>query len=275
VVNQPAHNQYHEKMLISFASGDIPDVVEIMPDFPQDYLQLAREGAIVPIEKYISKSKSFKNVNKMYTNALKYKGHIYATTINTGGGCPTYIRQDWLDNLGLKAPTNYKELYAVMKAFTFNDPDKNGKNDTVGYTLPGLDASMYMQDFYQGAEHDFVKKGSKWVDGFTQPAFKKALTRLRIAYKDKVIDQELFTNKTSTAREKFYAGKVGIFSYWSGQWGQTMQRNTALNFPKANVVALPAIKEAHYQNRIGPMIAITKACKNPESKSKSKKSNLT
>ena len=43
------------------------------------------------------------------------------------------IRQDWLDKLGLKAPTTLDELYDVLYAFTFNDPDGNGKNDTYGY----------------------------------------------------------------------------------------------------------------------------------------------
>jgi putative aldouronate transport system substrate-binding protein len=121
-----------------------------------------------------------------------------------------------------------------------------------------------MQDFYQGAEHDFFRKHSKWVDGFTQPEFKKALMRLRQAYVDRAIDQELFTNKTSTCREKFFAGKVGIFSYWAGDWGLKLDHDTKTNDPKAEVIAIPAIRETHYINRIGSMIAITKTCKNPE-----------
>ena len=43
------------------------------------------------------------------------------------------IRKDWLDNLGLEVPTTLDELFDVMYAFTYNDPDGNGKNDTWGY----------------------------------------------------------------------------------------------------------------------------------------------
>jgi putative aldouronate transport system substrate-binding protein len=43
------------------------------------------------------------------------------------------IRQDWLDKLGLKAPTTMDEFLTVAKAFTANDPDGNGKNDTYGF----------------------------------------------------------------------------------------------------------------------------------------------
>ena len=43
------------------------------------------------------------------------------------------IRQDWLDKLNLKAPTTLDEFMTVAKAFTANDPDGNGKNDTYGF----------------------------------------------------------------------------------------------------------------------------------------------
>lgn len=42
------------------------------------------------------------------------------------------IRQDWLDALNLEMPETFDELYEVAKAFTENDPDGNGQNDTVG-----------------------------------------------------------------------------------------------------------------------------------------------
>ena len=41
-----------------------------------------------------------------------------------------YIRQDWLDNLGLEIPTTFDELLEVIRAFTEDDPDGNGENDT-------------------------------------------------------------------------------------------------------------------------------------------------
>lgn len=43
------------------------------------------------------------------------------------------IRKDWLDKLGLKVPVTTDDFFEVMKAFTFNDPDGNGKDDTYGY----------------------------------------------------------------------------------------------------------------------------------------------
>jgi len=42
------------------------------------------------------------------------------------------LRTDWLKNLGLEMPTDLDSLYNVFYAFTYNDPDKDGKKDTFG-----------------------------------------------------------------------------------------------------------------------------------------------
>ncbi|WP_191014242.1 extracellular solute-binding protein [Treponema zioleckii] len=43
------------------------------------------------------------------------------------------IRTDWLKKVGKQVPTTTAEFLDVMKAFTNNDPDGNGKADTYGY----------------------------------------------------------------------------------------------------------------------------------------------
>ena len=43
------------------------------------------------------------------------------------------IRQDWLDNLGLDMPETFEEFKEVMRAFTEDDPDGNGVDDTYGF----------------------------------------------------------------------------------------------------------------------------------------------
>lgn len=263
-INQPAHSQYRDKMLFSFAADQQGDVVEIMPDYFQDYYALAKRGDIVPLDKYIAKSKVFENITQAYLDAVRIDGKIYGVPINTGGGVVTYLRKDWLDNLGLEMPRNWDEYYHVLKAFTYGDPDKNGKDDTFGITLPGLRESIYLQDFYQGAEHGFIQRNGVWVDGLTEPIMKEALTRLQQAYKDKLIDLSIFTNKTSNCREKFYRGECGVFPYWAGNWANNLQRNLETNYSEADVVALPAIEGVAYVNRIGPLMAVTNKAVNPE-----------
>jgi putative aldouronate transport system substrate-binding protein len=93
-----------------------------------------------------------------------------------------------------------------------------------------------------------------------------ALKRLAKAYQNGLLDQEVFTNKTSTCREKYYSSKVGIFAYWAGNWNSKLddkvqQRNEGTD---TSVIPLPAIKESHYASRVPSNLGITVKAENPE-----------
>jgi len=265
VITQPPHNQYTEKVKLAFSSNAVPDIVEVGNS---DYVTLSAQGAFTPLDNYISDSVQISKMDSSYIDAVRLKdGKTYGVPLSKGGGTVTYIRKDWLDNLGMKLPTTWDELYEVMKAFTTKDPDKDGSNNTFGYTAAGLwpGSEAYLRDFLQQATFDFTIKNGKWVDGFTQPEIKDALMRLKIAYNDKVLDPEFFTNQTSNMREKFFNGNAGIFNYWSGAWAATIDGTTRQSCGnKAEVVAIPSIKESYYNNRISPIHAITSSAKNPE-----------
>ncbi|MGW1718735.1 ABC transporter substrate-binding protein [Streptomyces sp. NPDC002156] len=53
------------------------------------------------------------------------------------------IRKDWLQQLGLKAPTTWPEMLRVAKAFATRDPDGDGKADTYGMVVPGSAQNGY------------------------------------------------------------------------------------------------------------------------------------
>jgi putative aldouronate transport system substrate-binding protein len=268
-VVQPVHNQYYEKMRLAFASGDIPDVVE---SSELNYSQYAMEGAYIDLGKYIKSSAVFKKVDKKVWDSAKVKGKIYGVPIQMGGAPITYIRTDWLENLGMKDPTTWTEYLKLMRAFTHNDPDKNGKNDTYAVTAPGPSsdspvslANNYYRDFWQNSNPEFMLKRGKWVDGFAQKEIKPALERLRLIYQEKLIDPEIFTNKTSTCREKFNSGKCGIFTYWAGYWHPRLEIDLQTNLgPKAKIHGIPPIKGSYYAIRVPQSNSITIKCKNPE-----------
>ena len=139
-----------------------------------------------------------------------------------------WIRQDWLDNLGLEVPRTWDEMAAVAEAFVTQDPDGNGEADTIGILGPGNSDHMnaiggnqfgldplfssfqsYPQYWLQD-EDGTVKYGS------IQPETKTALEKIQKLYKDKLIDPEMLVRNDS--KEPLLAGKVGIFfgPWWSG-----------------------------------------------------------
>ncbi|MDA3955510.1 extracellular solute-binding protein [Oceanispirochaeta sp.] len=261
---KPVHNQYSQILGATFAAGDLPDIVEIQTN---DYLSYAKSGHLVPLEEYIEKSAEFKNVSKDLIEAYRLKdGHIYGVPTYDGGGCVTYIRKDWLDNLNMKVPTTWDEYYNVLKAFTFSDPDGNGVNDTMGLTMPfqtGYEFDYYNRFIMQQAMFGFQNKNGKWVDGFLEPEMKDALTRFNKLYNEGILDNEFFTNKTSTARSKIYEGQAGVMEYWSGTWAERFDESAKNSNPAAQVISIEPIKNAFYINRVGPAFSITTAAKNP------------
>ncbi|MDF2651907.1 MAG: transporter substrate-binding protein [Paenibacillus sp.] len=126
-----------------------------------------------------------------------------------------YARKDWLDKLGLKVPTNYDELINVMKAFTFNDPDGNGKNDTYGFTTAGNGTAVsrsfpewfkygFGAGFYIDENNNFIDTGSNLRTG-------QILDDIRKTVDMKIVDPDWFLNKAGQDLDKVYQGKVGIF----------------------------------------------------------------
>lgn len=263
------HNSYNDQLSLAFASGDVPDVVILSSDF---YAAYAAQGALADISSYweMSEAKNSGRFNTKYLDDLYIDDSLYGFAAQRGNGCLTYLRQDWLDNLGLSVPTTYEEYLNVLRAFTFDDPDGNGIDDTFGVTAPGLIGVgspyiSYLPEFWQDSFPGlYENEEGVWVDGFSEQATVDALGRLKDAYVEGVIDVEVATNKTSSCRDKFYAGQVGAFSYWAGKWSKTLEENLQAINPEAKLVAIPPIAElGTYPERQTPVIAITKNAKNP------------
>ena len=136
-----------------------------------------------------------------------------------------WIRQDWLDELGLEAPTTIEELETVAKAFVDN---KMGGENTIGIVGPTINGAVYntflstnnlnnldgIFQAYQAYPGYWVQdEEGKAVYGSTTEQTKEALAELNKMYEDGILDQELGVRKD--ADEAWKSGKVGIlFSPW-------------------------------------------------------------
>lgn len=271
---QPDHDAYYDVMGQTFASGqeNWPDVMILSPDYLAGY---AQEGALWDMTEAWNNSelkKSGRVTNEELIDNMKINGSVYGFPTSRGNGCVTYVKKKWLDNCGLKVPTNYEEYLEMLEAFSKGDPDGNGVDgDTYAVSAAGLIGAEvpyvnYLPEFYQNAYPSFYQKeDGTWVDGFTEDSMKEAIERLRDAYKAGYIDKETLTNGTSDCRTKFYEDKFGIFTYWAGTWATNLKRNLEANERDSELVPIPPIEElGQYLERRPPVFAITSACKHPE-----------
>ncbi|GGD88635.1 extracellular solute-binding protein [Paenibacillus nasutitermitis] len=204
-------SDFNEKLNVIMASGDMPDVVAIK-DLDANYYKWAKQGAFLPLDEYIDKYPTLKAVPTTIYDQFRINGKIYSVPMYS----PTYtfsgtIRQDWLDNLGLKMPTSYKELLEVAAAFTTGDPDKNGKNDTYGFAL-GQDISpTHAQGAYWNTGWYHKDKDGNYIPGMIGPGRKEVIETLAAAYKQGAVTKDFAVLNWAQTNKEFYSGKAGIF----------------------------------------------------------------
>ncbi len=126
------------------------------------------------------------------------------------------FRTDWLKKVGLSAPTTPEEMDKVLQAFTEQDPDGNGKNDTYGYTCANW--FQFAFSFITGAYDSYLGLWYIGVDGkltygSVAPGLKDGLTWLQKWYKAGWIDPEMLTSGDWGS----YFGKIN-----SGKAGSTI-----------------------------------------------------
>jgi len=144
----PADN-YQQKLDLVLASGDLPDLMQITNITAPSILKAVKAGAFWDLTPYLgdfSKYPNFKNYTNQKAWILsKINGKNYVVPRTRGNlDSALFIRQDWLDKLGLKKPTTIEEFAEVMKVIAKSDPDGNGKIDTIGLIpSPGYFAAAF------------------------------------------------------------------------------------------------------------------------------------
>jgi putative aldouronate transport system substrate-binding protein len=262
---QPPHQNYMERVLLSLSSDTVPDIIEVLPEYLP---RLIQTGTVIPLDPYIQRSSHLQSIDPRFVEPLRHPdGKLYGFPARDGGGCITYIRADWLETLGLEIPESWDDLVRVMEAFTFRDPDGNGIDDSYGYT----DVAAASQDWYNRlifgegrVELYWEETEDRWIDGFTRPATREALLRLKQLYDRGIIDPGIPTNTTYTARTKFINGQAGIFTYWANHWARNLQdRTVAASSPEAQILPLPAPEGVRYIRRVPPVLVISAASLDP------------
>ena len=260
---QPPHQQYNDRLMIQLATGSLPDVCEVLPEYLST---LVLDDIAVPLDNFVATSRNMGTVVPSFLESVRYPdGHLYGIPARDGGGCVTYIRQDWLDRLGLEVPTDWESFARVLTAFTYEDPDGNGIDDTYGYTdVHAASEDWYNRAIFLDAHAEIYFTGGRWIDGFTEPAMRDAMERLAWVYSQGLVDPNFATNTTFSARTAFFNGKVGVITYWGNHWARNLvERTRATVGGQAEVVAIPAFAGEQYIRRVPPMLVITRGADDP------------
>jgi ABC-type glycerol-3-phosphate transport system substrate-binding protein len=260
-VNAFPRPEYMTKYALAMTSGDIKGLGWIFGGpYMEDYY---RDGATVDMLPYVEGNENYKRLPAMMQDTYMRDGELLAITTGwrEGLGYVRSIRQDWLDNLGLEKPTTVDEFYEVIKAFTEDDPDGNGKDDTVGMTSSGV---WMMADIFGsfGTPLNHVMDHAitpdphdnfRYNDGMLKPGMKAALAWFRRAYENGYLDQEVFTNSSSDIRSRMYSGKYGSVYYnYSWALGRGLENQIHKVDPTAEVSGIIGLTSSYADKFVVP-----------------------
>ena len=269
--------QYEEKVNVVIASGDLPDFLRV------NKTQLARLAKTDLIRKdlqdiYQKNAAPFldsiaKQEGTTAFDAATFSGNLIglpSTGSSIDGAPMLWLRVDWLDKLGLKAPATYDEFLKVLDAFVSKDPAGTGKADYVGLALnkdltggyAGYEGFANMLGAYPTI---WVQKDGKLVYGSYQPEMRKVLQELQKLYAAGKIDKEFAVKDGGKVSELSVNGRNGMQfgQMWNPLW--PLQANKDLD-PKADwqAFALPGSAKAQISLGTGAWYVVNKKAKNPE-----------
>ncbi|KPV60397.1 ABC transporter substrate-binding protein [Paenibacillus sp. A3] len=205
--------QYPEKLKASIAANSLPDITHYMSFPDPNFTQYAKQGAFLQLDDYIKDTKHLKNMPQSMWDFIKIDGKTYGIPRPAQMERAVVIRKDWLDNLGLPIPKTLDEFYQTAVKFAKGDPDKNGKEDTVGIVLNqtlGYHLDPVFMAFDTGNGWRKMEDGTLMNAAIT-PQRKEALMWLGKLYKDGGIDKNFTVMKDNQMWETLESGKAGIF----------------------------------------------------------------
>lgn len=219
-----AGNNWEDKLNITLASGELPDMLQVDLTNPL-FLKMAQKGAFWEIKPSVN-AKDHPSLSALPDSAwaitsIGGKNYGVPTVATIGGEPMPFYRDDWRKKLGLKVPETMQDLYVMMKAFTEQDPDGNGKKDTFGLSgnvgVENMDNFHWIENVFTHSTQRYDMWAWKVVDDKVVnsqllPGVKDALVWLSNAYKEGLIPQDFAVIKSSQYKEYATKGKAGIAS---------------------------------------------------------------
>lgn len=202
---------YENKLSVSIAANDLPQIVTVTNIRNSIVTNSVNSGLFWELGPYLKNYPNLSQMNASVIENTSFNGKVYGVyrerDLSKNG---IVLRKDWLDNVGLNEPKTVEELYNVAKAFTLNDPDKNGKNDTFGFTeSKGLGTVSNLQA-WMGGVNGWGVENDKLVPDFMYPQYLEAIQFVNRLYKEKLINQDFLMIDSNKSRENFVTGKAGI-----------------------------------------------------------------
>ncbi|WP_379158966.1 extracellular solute-binding protein [Paenibacillus sp. sgz5001063] len=205
---------YTDKMNTAMATGSLGDVTFVKVTDYNLVKNAIRSGAFWEIGPYLKDFPNLKQLDPSILNQTAVDGKFYGLyTERPSSRQGIIIRKDWLDRLHLNKPQTLEELYNVIKQFTYNDPDGNGKPDTLGLVdrndlVYGVFKTL---SSYFGTPNNWKLVNGQFIPEFETPEYMDTMNFMKQLYNEKMMNQDFALTSKEVQRDKFIRGSAGMF----------------------------------------------------------------
>jgi putative aldouronate transport system substrate-binding protein len=215
---------YNIQLATVLASGKLPDMlgphVLVTPE------ALHQEGAIIALDELLERH-GRNIINVVGANRMgswrSVDGHIYRLTglLNLEGSHSWMIRQDWLDQLNLKAPSTWDEWLTVWRAFRDNDLRGSGTRASqipLAFDMNGNRAVaglMYAFGICTSGDAQFCLYNNRYIPVYEHPRFTDFLQAAAMLYREGILDREFATRSQADLFTIMDSGLCGSTMTWA------------------------------------------------------------
>ncbi len=217
---KPPGSEYYTKLTTMLASGEQVDIAYAGMD---RVLGFVDQDLLEPLTDRIESSPVLSDpdiIKQSEWDRVRLDGELYGVFNKFEQGTLAIVRGDWLDKLGLEEPETLEDYYDVLYAFTHEDPDGNGKDDTygmaIGYTLYDTVGLFGAHGLMRGwVENEDGELYSPYATEDAIPVYEW----LAKIYADGLLEPNFITNNSGAFRELFMTDKAGMTWYWAAWVG--------------------------------------------------------
>ena len=206
---------FETQLLMRAAADDMPDMIMCNTTQLDRFIEqeIVLDDWTPFLEKMPTIASELTDIQKAY---FTRDGKLMACPSLPGGFVQSLmIRKDWLDNLGLSMPTNIDELLNVMRAFTYDDPDGNGIDDTWGFTTDGAgkgtgDSYLFMTLFDRDGVNFYIDDEGKVNHPIVDGTYLQYLELMHKMVSEGYFYPDWYTQGDEDQYVDIYNGKIGV-----------------------------------------------------------------
>lgn len=204
-------SSYGDNLNIALASDTLADIT-VIPDKTPSFINAVRAGMFWDLGPYLDDYPNLSLANQTVLNNASVDGKTFGLyRARALGRMGISVRQDWLERLHIRTPTTIEEFYEMLQAFTTQDPDGNGRDDTYGMVVTRYSSPWDIMQIWFGAPNNWgISESGELIPTHLTSEYLEALKFFRKLYVEGLINHDFAVMDPAKWPDPVVDGEAGV-----------------------------------------------------------------